>query len=737
MNPARLLPLALGLAAPAWAQPLPGGGGPDAPAAPQRIEIRGEANSDSERRRRDPVAKTVVGREELDKYDDPSIADVLKRQPGVQLQGGNPRMRGLGAGYTLVLLNGEPAPPGFSLENLPPSQVERIEIGKGPSAEHSTQAVAGTINIILRQAPRQRQRELGLRLGYNRFRPTPGLHATWGDRLGDLGVSLPLSAYQWRGGTAIASQRLTRDATAAQGLQALAVDAFDHWWGGGLSFGPRLNWRVSDATSLEWASFVQRNEFRASSRYQTDVVSGTAPLSVDDLGRNAGSWQSARTGLTLNRRFADGARLEARVGAQAVQLRSATQMDGRDAEGRLTLVRDTQVENREQSRSSSGKFTQPWRENHTLAMGWDVEAKWRTEVRSVVENGASQLADFEARPFEAHVRRMAAFVQDEWQITPTWATYVGLRGETIEMHSQDAGAAAIRSRSQVLTPVLHLTHKFDAAGRDLLRASLTRSYKAPELSALLARPSVNTSYPVSGANPQSAPDRIGNPALRPELATGVDLALEKYLRSGGVLSVGVFHRRIQGLIRSRIEQQTVSWSDFPRWVSQPVNLESATSTGLELELKGRVDELWPGGNAPLPAAMNVRSSLSVYRSSVRDIPGPDNRLDQQQPWSMTLGFDHKLAGTPLGIGASLAFTPGYATQLTAEQRRLQGRSRSLDAYVAWTVSRDLSWRLSASNLLHSVNAVRQETQEAGGALLWDATTRVQRAQWNLGLSLKL
>ena len=84
-------------------------------AAPQQVEISGQVQSDTEQRRRDPVAKTIYGRDELDKYGDTSVSDVLKRLPGVNMQGGNPRLRGLGAGYTLLLINGEPAPPGFSL----------------------------------------------------------------------------------------------------------------------------------------------------------------------------------------------------------------------------------------------------------------------------------------------------------------------------------------------------------------------------------------------------------------------------------------------------------------------------------------------------------------------------------------------------------------------------------------------------------------------------------------------
>jgi iron complex outermembrane receptor protein len=55
-----------------------------------------------------------------------------------------PRLRGLGGGCTQILLNGEPAPPGFSMDMLAPTDIERIEVMKGPTAEFG--GVAGTIN---------------------------------------------------------------------------------------------------------------------------------------------------------------------------------------------------------------------------------------------------------------------------------------------------------------------------------------------------------------------------------------------------------------------------------------------------------------------------------------------------------------------------------------------------------------------------------------------------------------
>jgi iron complex outermembrane receptor protein len=283
--------------------------------------------------------------------------------------------------------------------------------------------------------------------------------------------------------------------------------------------------------------------------------------------------------------------------------------------------------------------------------------------------------------------------------------------------------------------VLHLQHKLDAQGRDLLRASLTRSYRAPDASALLARPSINPNYPKDTENPKSAPDRVGNPALRPELATGLDVVLEKYLPRGGVLSVGLFHKDIRGLFRNVLRYEAVTdWASRPRWVSRPVNLERARSTGLELEFKARADEI---GATWLPPELNLRASLTVARSRVQDIPGPDNRLDGQNPWFFNTGFDHRWPGTPWGVGANLAFTPGYAYQQDAAVRRVSARTRTADAYVSFAFDRDTVLRLSVNNLAPHDQFGRNETLEDNGQLLWEETRRQPRANWNIGLNIKL
>ena len=708
-----------------------------AEAAPQRVEVQAAAPSDTERRRRDPVAKTIVGRDELDKYGDTAVGDVLKRLPGVSLSGGSPRLRGLGSGYTLVLVNGEPAPPGFSLDNLSPTQVERIEITKGPSAEHSAQAVAGIINIVLREAPRRRQRELRLGVGYTADAPVASLNGLWGGRLGEgdgaPSVALPLSLYQWRNAVEVDSERRTRDR--AGDPQDLSLDGVERPHGSGFNVGPRLSWKLSGTDTLDWNSFLQAHRGHSSGGTLTSVRGGLPPVSVDDHYRTSSTWRHARTQLQLTRRFADGSRLEARAGVQRAASRYDTQVDGQDASRRSTLQRLSSARSTDRGASAAGKWQQPVADDHTLAIGWDIETRRRTEQRSVVENGSEQLLGFDGEPFEAQLERQALWLQDEWAIGPQWDTQLGLRAE--QLTTTSAGLAEQqRQRSRVVSPLAQLRYRLDPKGRDLLRASLTRSYRAPDPAQLIERPAISGSYPADGLNTALAPDRLGNAQLQPELATGVELAFERYFARGGVASVAAFYRRISGLIRAEVAlEQDVAWSTAPRYVARPRNLDRAETSGLEFEVKGRAADLLPGW-VDAALALDLRASASVYRSDVDGIPGPDNRLDGQVPYALTMGFDHVAKAWPLTWGASLAWQPACATQQSRVQLQEQGAQRTLDVYALWAFSRAASLRVSVNNAAPLDNVSHVTVQDDDGFVHDSENRRSVNRQFKASLTLK-
>src|SRR5690349_4714575 len=96
-----------------------------APAQPV-VEIK---SARLDQRKEDTASTVVLTREELAANGDRTVADALRRLPGITISdSAGIRMRGLGKGYTQVLLNGQPAPNGFSLDSLPPEVIERVEV---------------------------------------------------------------------------------------------------------------------------------------------------------------------------------------------------------------------------------------------------------------------------------------------------------------------------------------------------------------------------------------------------------------------------------------------------------------------------------------------------------------------------------------------------------------------------------------------------------------------------------
>lgn len=673
----------------AQAQEGPGGSEPAAaptPSATQRIEVVGR-NSASDLRRQSKVAKQIYGREELDSYGDTNVLDVMRRLPGVNVGSGGPRMRGLGAGYTQILINGDPMPPGFALDQLSPSQIERIEVLKAPTADQSAQAIAGTINIILKEPPRRSQRDLRLGLSDGSHRPMANANLTLGESKGGLSGSLPLSVFEWRRKSDI---DIERQAPGSDGAPARAEqDGTQRNWGWGYNLGPRLNWKINDEQTLALGAFLQKGYWNNRIAYDNRVLAGNPVLDDDQAGH--GTWQNRRANVTWTNRFTDDQRIELRGGVQ----QSRFTYDNQNLRQGTEFLRGV-GHGDDDGLTQAGKYSLLLGEEHSLTAGWDLESRKRAERRTVTQQGQPVLPEFEGQPFDARIHRQAFYVQDEWEISPQWQLYLGLRHERIETESRGTDDA-VNNTSRVLSPLAHLTYKLDPKGRDMVRASLTRSYRATPIGTLLARPSVSGTYTdTTQPNVELSPDRVGNPALKPELATGLDIAFEKYLQGGAMWSVGLFHRRITDLQRNVTTLRTVPWATVPRWVSQPQNFSSATTQGIELEVKGRAAELMPS-LVDKANALNLRASLNLYRSRVDALPGPDNRLDGQQPWTSTFGFDQRINGLPLTIGGNLTLNPSYDTQLTLAQTQQRSSTRALDLYGQWVVRQGLSMRLAVAH----------------------------------------
>lgn len=219
-------------------------------------------------------AVTVIRSEEIEKAGLKSSADLFRSVPGAfVVEDGGPgqsariRLRGSEVSHTLVLIDGvrvnDPSNTDghFDFANLVPTDIERIEVLRGPqSALYGSDAIGGVINIITHKG----------RGGYRGFAELEG--GSYGTLAGRTGVSggtkefdysIALSGAQSDGFSAYGYRipRITRMLT-----KPLDDDGYKRW--GGMA---RFAWRPVEGVEIETG--VTHSYSRAKFDYST----GDAP----------------------------------------------------------------------------------------------------------------------------------------------------------------------------------------------------------------------------------------------------------------------------------------------------------------------------------------------------------------------------------------------------------------------------------------------------------------------------
>jgi iron complex outermembrane receptor protein len=659
-----------------------------------RVEIKTNRNNVTEERRQSTAAKIVIGREELDKQGDSTLGEVLKRLPGVTVQGapgrgGGIRMRGLGGGYTQILLDGQRVPPGFSIESLTPEMVEKVEIMRAPTAETGARAIAGTINIILREGVKTNPDDLKLGTSFENGYRSDSVNWTHNIKSDALNGNLTVSAMNsWRSEESFTD---TDSEVEAMGrLPAVSSQrerqSFSVGHRQGLNANARLMWRGQEGRTLVLMPFMVYSEFSSLGNTNLSEKLSLNGISQPDAFGSATTSNTTRFAMTRlngqwNQRYSADSRFEFRFGLGESNFNSRFNQVAQGTTGLFNTMQESQSF-KDLSQNWNAKLTQVLRNGHQLVSGVELEGVRR------MEEAVAEVSD-DAGNFRARTQRWAVYTQDEWTVNPKWRAHAGIRYESIltEGVTQDGEK---RNQSGVLTPLMHAVWKPLPDSRDQVRMSLTRSYKTPTLLNLVARTALSRE-----ANSPTRPDRIGNPGLKPELATGIDIAVERYLSEGGVLSANLFRRNISDLIRYvTIERYDTVWAPGQRrFVSSPQNVGDAITQGLELEAKFRLNQVWAA--AP---AVDVRSNLSFFGSRVLDVMGPNNRLDQQPSMTANLGADYRVRAFPLTVGGNININPDYITRRTEQQWVYQGSKRVVDIYGLWRYSPSTSVRMTISNL---------------------------------------
>jgi iron complex outermembrane receptor protein len=664
------------------------------------------------------------------------VGELLKRLPGVTMpgrpgRGGAPRMRGLGGGYTQILIDGEPAPRGFSLDELSPEQIERIEILRAPTAETGARSIGGTINIVTRGGYSKRLNDLRLGLGLENGNQQPGVSWIHNEVAGNWIYNVSLSAQHGE------RSNDSRSHTTIENLDSgELIDRLERTQSSSqrdaIQANGRLQWRGEQGDTLVLTPMLVQSQSSSLSSSSLTQIGGTAPFDSAS-GSGANRFSSLRLGAQWMHRLPDGGnwQLRATLGQSDWDNASLRQYFGSSP---TVGQSDNRSEQHDLNFSASAKLTKTLANDHNLVTGAELQSNRRREVATTLQDGESPLSEFDGN-LTASSLRAALYAQDEWSVTRQLAAHAGLRWEGISTQGSTAtGMPEARNQSAVWTPLLHAVWKFDSPYRDQLRASLTRSYRSPGLQDLIARPRISGMFPGRGPNDELHPDRGGNPELKPELASGLDIAMERFLPGSGMLSANLFYRHISNLMRSQTTLETVSWADSPRWVARLQNIGDAITQGLELEAKFRASDLWP--EAP---RIDVRSNISLFTSRVQGVPAPDNRLSQQPTGTANLGADYRLRDLPLSFGGNLNWTPGYTTRLSDDQRVVQSAKLVLDAFVLWVLNPTSQLRFSLGNLAARdyVTSNTLDSSNAAAQALRESVTNTAPSWRSLQLRLEL
>jgi outer membrane receptor for ferrienterochelin and colicins len=646
-----------------------------------RIEITSGRDNDTQQRRESTASKIVIGREEIERQGDSNLGEILKRMPGITLggapgRGGGIRMRGLSQGYTQILLDGQRVPPGFSVESLTPEMIERVEIYRAPTAETGAQAIAGTINIITREGRKGMPTELKVGSSFQGGYASPSASWVKYHDADTWTANYTLSVNRYA-----APDHSENDLTRVDGTGTTVRHRVSdsHYEREGMNATARLQLKGDPGETFTLMPFVALSQGKTPGTMQaTETLNGVtvanSPATANSENKN--HFTVARLNGQWRRKLSMDSSMEWKFNVGGWNSHNEFQQTSTNPLLIPRVAENSHVQDR--SANLSGKYTNVMGGGHQWVSGAEAESVRRTQ--SVV--GAYQSIPGSA-DYQASSLRYAMYSQDEWQLTPHWATHLGARYEGLTTDGTTA-TGEVTNRNSVFTPLLHAMWRPDPDSRDQVRMSLTRSFKTPTMPTLLARRTYTRDD-----NSATNPDVSGNPNLKPEIATGLDVAVERYLPQGGVLSASAFHRRVQNLIRS----VTTYESSTNRWLSSPQNISEAVTEGVELEAKFRLDQ-WMA-DAP---HIDLRNNLSFYRSRVLSLMGPDNRLDQQPSMTANLGADYRLKTAPLTVGGNLNYNPGYTTRWSAEQLTTISQKRVMDVYGLWRVDGNTAWRLTLSNL---------------------------------------
>lgn len=681
---------------------------------------------------------TTYDRSELLGQGDSNLSEVLRRLPGVSVDSeGNIALRGMGQGRTQVLLNDRPlgiSEGEVSIEHLSTAMIERVEIIRGASAHTSGTAVAGTIRIITRRAEQTPERTARVRMGF-----TPGGQFEHSASLDTGGHS---AQWQWQVAAEVAQrervqQRHTdyrssgqRDVTDNNGNplridvaaeQSLKLRSAQRLRQANVAGEVHLQATAHDRIGVQWHASLAPESYSDTETRAFEMRNNWGYIHNNGHVSHAQSshspnWQLSPT-LHWERKFDQGHQLRAEWGTE--QSRSTERYQDervefwQDNAGPLSMYTN-QFQEHVVFRERTPHAALHWQQVLSHTQRLHIGTSWRQERLNARFTEGSDVWD------EPQTRETSAgYVQWRWQPSAQWSLETGLRHERItQTIAEDYGLP--RRAEHLWLPSLNLSYQPEHGPRWHL--NVAKTYRPPVLRDMLSE------VRERGGDLQN-PDLAGNPMLRNETSSGVELGLTHTLqrngRNAGEAYANLFARRINNSLVHELQPYFNTDWNAERWMLTPVNRGSTRVLGLETGVRYDLAQ-WP---------VAVHADLVLTQSRVAGQAAPA-RLHGQTPLQLNAGWTARTQGQhglPDQWGAQLRYESGYSTRLNPALPADVRAMTSVHLHALWKLSPDVrlraqfnqssSWRTTA----YAQNTPLESTRiHMWGDRPWQAALQLER-----------
>ncbi|CAN7164572.1 TonB-dependent receptor [Phenylobacterium sp. LjRoot164] len=671
------------------------------------------------RDRTETVAPALsYGLEYFQRFEPLTAGDAMKRVPSVAflsdiLESDGARLRGLDPGYTQILINGERVPGAgldrsFFVDRIPAELIERIEVVRSASANRSGDAVAGALNIVLRDAQTfdgGYLRAGAILLDDGRVRETLG--GVWSGEVGPgrllVGASVqgrrnPKIKQSWRydepGGTLdnIELQTDTRNGTDYSFNAAYEVPVA----GGDLELSGLFvrTDRFADEDSLEYvAGRVRPVDLSVTNDNNVDITTDNWSLNGKFTREMFGGKTRFKAGYAL---FDD---RQDEIEEEYEYLRDSNPYPDDDRfTGDLTKSR---LKDKELSLAVEHERDLGFA---TVEFGVQFVDKNRdTDIvtdrnRVTIPNppAARPTLPGEYGPFlpvPGGVNKIEETRIDPYlmfsggQDSLKWEA--GLRYETTSSKITDETAPAadrsVEKDYQFLLPSAHI--RYSLSEDDRINASVARTVRRPGFGQI--SPAVLLAE--MGDN-----DFVGNPDLKPETAWGLDLGYERRIGTRGVAGVNVFYRKVSDLIETANTGIEGSEGE-DTFLLTARNAGDGSVWGVELDL-----------STPLTMFgmehTGVFLNYSWLDSDIDDDFG-SRRFNDQSKYVFNVGFIQDLPTWGAAFGATYR-KQGDAFGRIVGEEVTTSYGADLEVFVEKRFGQNFVLRLTGSNLL---DAKKDET----------------------------